>query len=164
MKRIIIVRHAKTEEIYDGITDFERMLLKRGKKDAEKISNILKKNGFIPDLMISSPAIRAKQTALIFAKEFGIPENNILIKDFLYGPYTTAEFLKPINEADEKISTIMLFGHNPNFAHMIFRLTKSFSAHLPTSAAAGIDFEAKTWKEIEAGKGKLIFFEYPKKF
>jgi phosphohistidine phosphatase len=163
MKRVIIVRHGKTEELYSGITDFERKLLKRGKTDAEKISRLLRKNGNSPNIFISSPAKRARQTAAIFAKEFDFREENIIIKDFIYGTYTTAEFLRPIQETDDSHKMIILFGHNPGFANIIFRLTRSFPGHLPTCGAAGIDFETNSWKEVEAGKGKLVFFEYPKK-
>jgi phosphohistidine phosphatase len=164
MKRIIIIRHSKTEQIYEGISDFDRKLMKRGIHDAKKISNLLKEKQCLPGLMITSPAQRAVQTARIFADSFDYPEDKIQIEDFIYGYYTTHEFIKMIHRIDDLVQTVIIVGHNPNFTAMVSRLAKITLSHLPTTGVAGIDFEVDRWKEIEVEKGKLVFFEYPKKY
>jgi phosphohistidine phosphatase len=113
-------------------------------------------------LIISSPAQRALETATIFAGNFDYPKHNIVVKDLIYNHYTTSEFIKMLEEVPNKHDKIMVFGHNPTFEILAYRFTDEFNHHLPTTGIVGMNFEVKSWKEIEAGKGKFQYFYHPK--
>ncbi len=162
MKTLILARHAKTEMIYHGISDFQRSLKKnRGINDSRLIANRLVKKNIIPDLMISSPANRAIETAQLFAPIFNYPEDNIITMEFLYNYHTTNDFTNMIQKIDNKYKTVMVIGHNPSMADLGYRFANEFDHHLPTSGTIGIEFNVNTWKDIEPGKGRLGFYEYP---
>jgi len=162
MKTLILIRHGKTEPIHTQITDSERNLMKRGVKDAHFVSLKLLDKKIIPDLIISSPARRAFETAEIFAENFDYPKKNIVINEHIYGHYTTSDFIKMLGGIHNKHEKIMVFGHNPSFEILAYRFTNEFNKHLPTTGLVGINFDVKNWKDIEAGKGKFQFFYYPK--
>lgn len=165
MKLLILVRHAKTERLYHGITDFQRSLTKnRGKKDSVLISNVLLKNDIIPDMIISSPANRAIETAQIFARELNYPVERISVKDLLYDYFTTNDILNMLYSVNNNLDKVLIVGHNPSIADLGDRFTNGFHSHLPTTGALGIEFDVNNWSEIEVGKGMLRFFEYPSKY
>jgi phosphohistidine phosphatase len=162
MKTLFLVRHAKTETVHSKISDRERNLLNRGVNDAHHVSLKLLDKKIVPDLIISSPANRAIETAGIFAENFDYPKNNIIVKELIYDHYTTNDFIKMLAEVPNKHEKVMVFGHNPGFEILAYRFTDEFNKHLPTTGVIGIKFEVKSWKEVEAGKGKFDFFYYPK--
>jgi phosphohistidine phosphatase len=162
MKTLILVRHAKTEQVHSQMKDFDRNLLNRGINDAHHVSLKLLDKKIIPDLIISSPARRAIETAEIFADNFDYQKKDILIKEIIYDHYTTDDFIKMLGGLSNKYDKVMIFGHNPNFEILAYRFTNEFNKHLPTTGLIGINFDAKSWKEIEAGKGKLQYFYSPK--
>jgi len=162
MKRIILTRHSKTEVITDEISDIDRELKPRGYKDAELISKELKQNGFIPDIIITSHAIRAVQTAEEMAKEFNIKNSDILKKSFIYTGYTTSEFLNFVNQIDNSNSTILVIGHNPDIAMVGMNLANDNFFHFPTTASAVISFAVNQWSQITARSGKTELFLSPR--
>jgi phosphohistidine phosphatase len=162
MKTLILVRHAKTETGHSKITDRERNLLNRGVNDAHHVSLKLLDKKIVPDLIISSPANRAIETAGIFAENFDYPKNNIQVKELIYDHYTTNDFINMLCDVPNKHERVMVVGHNPGFEILAYRFTNEFNKHLPTTGIIGIKFEVKSWKEVEAGKGKFDFFYYPK--
>lgn len=163
MKNLIIVRHAKAEQIGEGQRDFDRALAKRGEKDAPLVANILKNNQIIPDLIVSSPAKRALQTARLFAEVLGYEPDKIAYWEEMYGYFSISQLSGMILESDKESRTVMIFGHNPTFADLGYRFTEEFAFHLPTSGAIGIELEIDDWKDLRPYTGKLKFFEYPKK-
>lgn len=166
MKRLFLIRHAKAELIDYKITDFERNLKKRGITDSKLISRKLKDCRIYPDLIISSKASRARQTAQIFAKTLGYPKEDIDFQDFLYDGFTTQEFLDMLREKD-KLSTnyqsIMIFGHNPSIEHLASVLISNFNKNIPTCAVVGINFKIDYWKDIEVRQGILEIYDFPHK-
>lgn len=164
MKTIILVRHAKTEPMDIGITDYERQLKPRGYKDSEIIVNQLKEMGIRPDLILSSPASRAKQTAQIFAKGLQYDEDKIEYQKFIYDGYTSAEFIDFLGKYDRSNDTIIVMGHNPEIAMMAINLTDGNYFHFPTAAATGISYNIDSWKEMMVREGKTEWFIYPKMF
>jgi phosphohistidine phosphatase len=161
MKSIMFVRHAKAVSRELSIPDFERSLLKKGRKDAKKIAGILKADGIKPDLLISSPANRALETAHIFGQELEYPIQKILIKENLYNDTTTQNILDIIRETNDRYSSIMIFGHNPSFDEFISSLVKNFNESVPPSGVVGIQMKNKIWKNVNRGTGTLQFYEYP---
>ena len=114
MKTIILVRHAKSSWKDTSLDDFDRPLNKRGKRNAPFMGEKLKNRQIVPDLILSSPAKRAKKTATIVAKTIGYPKKKIQYSDNMY--HSSARYLlEMVRNQDDESETIMLFGHNPDF-------------------------------------------------
>lgn len=160
MKTIYFIRHAKT--IHDGVTpDFERYLEPRGHSDALLVATRLKNSGANIEKFISSPAIRALQTAQIFSQTFEC-ERKIKEVKALYAS-TAGTIIDVINEQKDKFSSIAIVGHNNEITDVCEVLCGAGIAHIPTSGVVAINFEVKSWKEIEPNTGKKILFDYPKR-
>jgi len=162
MKTLFLVRHAKSEWANENLSDIDRPLNARGYKDAHFMSEQMKKNKLIPDLMIASPAIRATSTALIFARNLNYDCAAIRLKKMLYET-TEKEYLKIISEAENSKNSLMLFAHNPTLTMLSNRLTKPFTENIPTCGIVGIRFKINEWKEIINASGELFVYDFPKK-
>ena len=110
MKQIVIVRHAKAEELNDKINDFQRKLTKKGHKDSVAIAEKVKSLKIIPDFMISSPAPRALETALNYAEVFGYPEKEIHLDEDIYHDFNSDKILALIEKTDDKKSAVFIFS------------------------------------------------------
>jgi phosphohistidine phosphatase len=163
MKRVIIVRHAKAVP-YGYDDDFTRDLTDRGVNDANLIGRELKKRSIIPDIMISSPANRAIQTALIFAESMGFSKKNIVEIENIYHGLTTSEFLELIKELPNTAENAFFFGHNPGFHYFANNLLERFYDDMPTCSTVAIDFSVDSWKKVEARSGKKAFQLIPAMF
>lgn len=163
MKKLILVRHGKAEDPPSGISDFERSLTAKGKiisgLMARKLREILKP----PVTIISSPAFRALETALIFALEFGVEPDKIILSGDLYHKMHLRYLPEIISKAGEKSSTIMMFGHNPSFTEIADALADEGCDVIPKSGIAGISVNIGTWQEIKQKTGKLDFFLKPER-
>jgi phosphohistidine phosphatase len=157
MKTLYLIRHAKSDWNNPELQDIERHLNERGYAAANFMSN---KFSVTPDLIISSPAIRALSTALIFARNLNYSSNNILIKKELYEA-EVADYLSIIKSIGNSYSTVLLFAHNPTISHLVQELTQALPMDMPTCAIAAIEFDTNDWKQ--ADEGSLVSFEYPKK-
>jgi len=163
MKKIIFVRHGRAEEPSSSITDFERSLTTKGKNVSEQMALILKGKETGTALFITSPAFRAYETALIFARIFGYDSDKIILKNNLYSHATLNSFAEIIETADNDINTIILFGHNPSFTEIPDRLSRDGCDFLPKSGIVSLTFKTETWKGIVHNKGKIEFFLKPDK-
>jgi len=163
MKQVVIVRHAKSVP-YGYEDDFRRDLSPRGIGDAEVISNELRNSGIFPDLIISSPAARAIKTARIFADTFEYPAENIKEEEDLYDGISTHEFIRMLHDIPETVNTVYIFGHNPTQYYLVSSLLGTFENELPTCSAVVIGFEGGSWRNTDAGKGKLVFQLAPRMF
>jgi phosphohistidine phosphatase len=163
MKRVVIVRHAKAVP-YGYDDDFTRDLTDRGVNDANQVGRELKKRGIIPDIMISSPANRAIQTALIFAENLEFSKKNIDEIENMYHGLTTSEFLEMIKKLPDSAETAFFFGHNPAFHYFANNLLERFYDDMPTCSTVAIDFNVDVWKNVEARSGKKAFQIIPAMF
>ena len=157
MKKLFLVRHAKSDWENPHLKDIERPLNERGYANANSMSyqRVIK-----PDLIISSPAVRAFTTALLFARNLNYNSNTIILKQELYES-TVNDYVSVFSEIDNKYDTVMLFGHNPTISDLVGQLTQSSYILMPTCCIAGINFDVKNWKEIKIGN--LFLFDHPKK-
>jgi phosphohistidine phosphatase len=162
MKRLILVRHAKTEPLTDAENDFSRQLKKRGHKDARMIADHLIGKSLVPDIVISSPARRALQTARIMAGSFSIPEADVREVPFIYDGFALDELVSKIAELSGDKDSVMVVGHNPDIALMAIQFAGDNFFHFPTSATAVIGFSVSEWSQIKAGAGRTEMFVYPK--
>lgn len=162
MKTLYLVRHAKSSWDTPGLGDMERPLNKRGKNDAPKMGKMLSQMGEIPDLMVSSPAKRAFSTAKRIAKELDYPVKRIIKDETLYMA-DTDDFYKVILSTPDKVNRLMLYAHNFGITYFANHITPADIDNIPTCGVVRVDFDIDSWKQIEDKKGKLIFFEFPKK-
>lgn len=160
MKTIYFVRHSKA--IHDNITpDFDRGLEERGKNDAMLMSAKLKARAICPDKIIASSAKRTMQTAEIFAKGLGV-EKKIKKEPKLYA-CTPGVIIDVINAIKNKHNSVMIVAHNNEITDVCKILTGDNITSIPTSGVYAIDFDTDDFATIEAGSGKTIFFDHPKK-
>jgi phosphohistidine phosphatase len=163
MKRIILVRHAKAADQGDFVSDHERRLLEKGRLDAIEVAQRAKSNGYVPEKIFASTAIRAKATARIFASELGYPENDISFEQSLYGETSDATIISLVKKNDGGLSSIMIVGHDPSISEATKRLAKGFAGNVPTSGIAVIDIDTDSWEGAIEHKGTLIKFDFPGK-
>lgn len=162
MKTLLISRHGKTISDEGQLTDFDRYLTSRGKKDPDLISKELIELGISPDKIITSPAIRAVQTAEIFANRFQIPKSNIAVAEFLYGHYSTNKLIEYLQAYAFKFPCVQLVGHNPKMEELVADLTGSVYRRIPTSGTIVLEFEVNKWEHISEGMGTLLHYIAPK--
>ncbi len=161
MKIIYLIRHSKSDQSLGTLADVDRPLNLRGYSDAEKMSRMMKENKIVPDAIITSPAVRAISTALIFARTIDFNQARLSIVPHLYHS-NELTYLDIIAEMDNKINTLMLFAHNPVITNTANRLTQEVIEHVPTSGIVGISNNCDTWEKFVASTGKLVLFSFPK--
>ena len=160
MKSVILLRHGKSDWNASFINDHERPLALRGIKAAKKMGKYLSKNEGSPDILISSTALRAKET-IELAKKSGKWNAHLMYNNKIYGgPPRT--ILKIIQKIDEKFNSVCLIGHEPNFSSFISKSTNGRGYEFPTAAMACIYFDIKFWKDIRFGNGILKWLARPK--
>ncbi len=158
MKTLILVRHAKSSWDHSGLSDIDRPLNERGKKDAPEMAQRLKDRGIKIDQFVSSPAKRAHKTAKIFAETYEVKKDDIKIVDDLY--LATAEaFNNTIASIKDKHDTIALFSHNPGITEFASSLTDVRIDNMPTCSVFAVSAETSNWKEFQAASKKFLFFE-----
>ncbi|MBN1302226.1 MAG: histidine phosphatase family protein [Melioribacteraceae bacterium] len=163
MKIVFLVRHAKSSWKENNLSDFERPLNNRGRRDAPFMADLFKSKNTLPDLMLSSPANRAITTARIFAELFAIDKNKIITDPSIYEA-GAGELLDIINGLENKYENVMLFGHNPSITMISNYLSDKRIENIPTCGIVKIIFKADSWRSVEIGTGILASFEYPKKY
>ena len=163
MKNLFLTRHAKSSWSNPGLADIDRPLNERGKKTAPFMGKLIVDKGEKPELLISSPANRALSTAKAFGEVMGLVENDIIVNRAIYGA-GAQQLLELVQNQDDLHKSIMLFGHNPTFTSFVNMLTGSDIMNVVTCGVVRIDFEYSSWTDIDFGSGRLVYYEYPKKY
>jgi len=156
MKKLLLVRHAKAEKDTGG-KDFDRPLKYIGMQDAGFMADRLKEKLMVPEYIVTSPALRARTTAEIFADHLGLPVPATNKSIFEASEKT---LLKIINDLPDQYNFVALVGHNPGIAYILQYLTGA-AMEVHTSAVAIIDFETDDWASISKGLGTLAYFSWP---
>ncbi|ABD08517.1 putative phosphohistidine phosphatase, SixA [Rhodopseudomonas palustris HaA2] len=170
MRRLILLRHAKTETDAPSGKDHDRRLDDRGRTDAATIAEWLAEHRLVPDQVLVSTATRTRQTWDILADLFPAgtePQVEHLPELYSASP---AQLLQAIHDVAAGINQLMLVGHNPGLQELALGLTcgasegdrKLLSGSMPTSAVAVIDFAIADWADARFGTGKLQHFISPK--
>ena len=162
MKTLTLVRHAKSSWKDRGLSDRERPLNKRGKRDAPLMGRSVAEAGVRPSQIISSPAVRAWTTARIFARELGYPVEFLQREDGLYLA-SLDNLLDVVATQDAGFSNLMLFAHNPGLTDLANYLVPGLTNNLPTSGAVSVDLDSDDWMLHDRPKTELVFYDYPKK-
>ncbi|MBL0049397.1 MAG: histidine phosphatase family protein [Bacteroidetes bacterium] len=160
MKKLCIIRHAKTEVQQQGQLDFDRKLAKRAYEDVPQIAHLLKDKKISPDLILSSPAMRAISTAHLFSEKLHYPEHKIEQNSLIYNA-SVSTLLKVIQGISDDYKTVFLVGHNPGMTLLANLLCMPPILHIPTSGAVYIDLQTKHWSHVKALCGKQEFFIHP---
>ena len=163
MLQLTLIRHAKSSWDDPTLSDFDRPLNKRGKKNAPLMGKIIKKRGLVFDQIVSSPAARAIATARLIAEKLGFPEQNIQRLEALYAA-SLGDLLQCIRSLDKQHTKIALVAHNPGMTDLCNRLSGESIANLPTCAVAVIEFELDDWEAVSGDTGRLALYEYPRKY
>ncbi|MGA7982533.1 MAG: histidine phosphatase family protein [Chromatiaceae bacterium] len=166
-RELLILRHAKSDWNSDGSNDFQRPLAKRGKKDAPRVGEWLYREGLVPDFVISSPAERAKQTAVKVCKSLDFKKKQIVWDDAIYAA-DAPELLQVLARCPAAASTVLLVGHNPGLEDLVKFLagdeveTPDDGKLLPTAATARLEMP-DDWQALERGCAQLVSVTRPRK-
>ena len=162
MRILMLVRHAKSSWDYPELSDFERPLNPRGRRDAPAIAARLKKAGLAPDRLVSSPALRAITTAHLFAQAFGLRIEDIELNSNIYeaSPQALIHLIRLFPDEDREV---MLFGHNPGISQAAHVLAECPFDEMATTGAARIELNVKSWAQVKPGVGKVLRYEQPGK-
>lgn len=158
MKKLYIIRHSRADEDSFDNSDFNRCLAPYGVDKATRIAEYLAKDLKKVDLILTSPACRAFETALIFARALNYPDIDIVAQELLYHFGGIEQVMDIISNVDDSFETLMLFGHNPTFNALAWNLCDDFRDPMPTSGVVGLELQIKSWKKIDRSKGKLITY------
>jgi phosphohistidine phosphatase len=148
MRTLFLLRHAKSSWDNGSVPDFERPLNSRGRAAAETMAAVLRERNINPDLILSSPALRAKETIEIIIKSAqlqSVPQFDQRIYEA-----TAGRLLEVVSEIDNETQTALLVGHNPGFEQLVTALTGQTES-MPTAALAKITFDISNWTGINAG-------------
>ena len=160
-KRLLICRHAKSSWQDAALSDIARSLNKRGENDAPEMGRRLNKRGIHPDLIMSSPAVRARATAEKYALKLGYPPEKININTQQYAA-TVPALIALLRELEPQFNTVMMVGHNPESTALANILGGLNIANIPTCGIVALEFPVVSWQEVAPGNSTLLFFDFPK--
>ena len=160
MKSIILFRHATSDWSINYRLDHDRPLASYGIKEAKKMGLYLSKINKIPDLVISSTAVRAKRTIEIAMQE-GEWKSSLILNSDIYGGKPNF-LLKLAQQQTDNFDSICFVGHEPNFSGFISLLTDNDAIHFPMASMAKIDFQLSSWSHISRGFGLIDWIVNPK--
>jgi phosphohistidine phosphatase len=161
MKRLFLIRHAKSSWADSGLDDFHRPLNKRGRKTGPEMAQRLALLSVVPDSILASPAERAKETAICMAEGTGYPVSSISYHQGLYlgsMQFYLDLLVKEFTAAD----TIFLVGHNNTITELSEFLTGVSFENVPTCGIVAVEYSGSAGFSAEAGAGRLLFFDFPK--
>ncbi|MFW2367463.1 MAG: SixA phosphatase family protein [Desulforhopalus sp.] len=161
IKYLYLIRHAKSSWADPGLDDFDRPLNRRGKKNGPVMAQRLAEKKIKPDCIVSSPARRAKKTAIFMAKGTGYRKKDIHYDEGLYLgslTYHLALIQRLFKEAD----VLFMVGHNHTITELGEYLTGNSLGNVPTCGVVGIEYSKKNGFTQKPEQGRLLFFDYPK--
>jgi phosphohistidine phosphatase len=170
MKRLYLLRHAKAVPAEPALEDHDRVLAVRGMHDGAAMARHLRKNGFLPDLILCSTSARTRQTTELVLREC---EARTEYRDALYLA-EAGKILSQLQSVPLAVSGVMVVGHNPGLENLANLLAREpvrrkerarrdvLDEKFPTAALAVLDFDIEKWRDIRPGEGALVDFVRPK--
>ena len=146
MKTLLVLRHAKSSWSNNQLADHDRPLKARGRRDAPRIGQLVSDNDLVPDLIISSSARRAVDTAALFAQASGYEFDIETTRDFYHASPET--YLEYISLLSDEIDRVMVVGHNPGMEELVEEFADSW-VRMPTAALAEIRLEIEKWNDLD---------------
>jgi phosphohistidine phosphatase len=165
-RHLLLLRHGKSDWGTDADEDFDRPLAKRGKRDARRMGQWMRRESLLPDYVISSPAIRARETCYRICKELGISKNDIHFDRRIYEA-DVPSLLTVLADCPQGRNTILLVGHNPGLAELLAWLwgektdLPEDGKLLPTATLAHLRMP-RDWARLERGCGRMLVLTRPR--
>ncbi len=161
-RKLFIIRHGKSSWDHEGMDDIDRPLAERGTRGANTMAHRLMDRGPVPDLVFTSPARRALNTALIMTKEWGLDSSSMQIHDALYMAYVS-EISEVVGEAPDEVAHLAIFGHNPSFTQFANTFLEEPLDNLPTAGVVVVTLESDSWKGLGRAHVKHTYVDFPKR-
>ena len=161
-RKLFIIRHEKSSWEHAGLDDIDRPLAERGIRNAGEMARRLQEKGEIPQLILTSPASRALNTALIMSKVWGLGPECLQVHEPLYDALLS-EIAQVLAAVPPEVKGVAIFGHNPSFTSFTNQFMKIPLDNLPTAGVALITLESDSWNGI--GRNHVIetYVDYPKR-
>jgi len=154
-----LLRHAKSSWKDTSVKDFDRPLNQRGLKAAPAIGRLMRKRKLQPELVLSSPAERARQTTQLVLEAAGL-KTEVRYDERIYEA-SAARLFEIVSQIDEEAGMVMMVGHNPGFEELLEALTGE-ARGLSTAALACIELDSEKWSKVKAGENRLAWLVKPK--
>ncbi|RZL09637.1 MAG: histidine phosphatase family protein [Hymenobacter sp.] len=162
MKTLYLMRHAKSSWSFDELRDQERPLNDRGRDDAPRMGQALARRDIKPDLLVSSPAVRALSTAVLVARELGYERDAIQVEPAIYQADLDT-LLAVVRGLPNGAGAVLLTGHNPTITDVANYLSPSpLSGEMPTAAVICLRFNTDHWAEVQQANAEFYFYDYPR--
>ena len=164
VKRLLLLRHAKASSSHPGLTDRDRPLTNRGRRDAQAIGERLQRDGVVPELVLCSPAKRTRETLEGVVAALG-DRTEVRFDRRIYAA-SEAELLAVLREVEDGVGTVLMIGHNPGTHRLAVTLAgggpeiERLCAKFPTAALARLEF-AGPWRVLAAASADLVSFVAP---
>jgi len=163
MKTIYLLRHARAEVRDEKIVDKERKLVKSGIEDAKMIAKNMREEGTVPELILSSDAARALETAALIAKKLKFEGPEIVTNEKIYSAENAESLFEIIKSLDETYGSVLLVGHDPSLSALAQLLVKSFTFNLPKAGLLAIESKKRKWAELTPETNQIKLFNAPMK-
>jgi phosphohistidine phosphatase len=166
MKTLYVLRHAKSDWGDESLRDFDRPLNERGRKAAKAMGREMHERGIEPDLVLSSPAVRAKQTLERVQEGFG--QDFEAVEDRRIYAAQPNTLIDLVRSAPAGANRLMVVGHNPGLQQLVLALTEDgdlrdeAAEKYPTAALAEISFDVREWADVAPGTGRLASLLRPR--
>lgn len=162
MKKVLILRHAKSSWKSSGLSDHDRPLNKRGKRAAPRMGQLIYEEDIVPDIILSSTARRARDTAELVAEACGFEGEIICLEDFYHA--WTSDYIDGLRSIADVFASAMVVGHNPGMEMLLEQLAGE-TERFPTAALAVINLPIDFWSQLnDETEGELVQFSTPRDF
>ena len=162
MKRLTLLRHAKSSWTEVSLADHDRVLSERGERDAPRMGERMAARKVRPSLIIASSAARARATAKFIAEALNYPAEFLQVEKELYLA-TADQILELVCSQDDNFADLLIIGHNPGMTDLVNQLLPSIDIkNLPTSGVVALDLATNKWAKLAEASAKLVFYDYPK--
>ncbi len=164
MKFLYLIRHAKSSWSDLSLKDIDRPLNERGKKDAPRMGKRLKEKKVAPDIVLTSPAQRAFATCEEIARCLDYPLEKIKTDKRLYhaNDEQLFKFIQELPDLKDKEEVVLIVGHNPGLTDFANSLLHETIDNIPTCGIVAAEIMVNSWCNLQAGAGKMLFFDFPK--
>ncbi len=161
-KRLTLLRHAKSSWENPDLNDFDRPLNKRGQRDASLIGRRLKERNYTPDLLLVSPARRARLTAEAIADQLNFDNRELTFDEHIYMA-TVTELLALLRTIANNQQNVLLVGHNPGITDLANYLVGGRLENIPTCGIFSVELQAQSWQQLDRAAARLLFYDDPKR-
>ena len=148
---LYLLRHAQSADKQIGQADKERTLTAKGSTESNAVGNFLKEKSLIPDLIITSSAVRAKTTAQVVARILFYDSDRLILRDDLYEAYVSI-FSQIVRDINDDINRVMIVGHNPTITLFLDHISQQVNKELHPAELVVLKFGFSSWKEVNSEK------------